>query len=428
MGGANNSGFMVLTLAPWEERVRGQVEIANDVRKALGSAPALQAFIMQSNSLGIRGGGGGLTFALTGTDYDELYAEAGKLIDAMNQTGRFELVRLQADPTQAQISVNIDRARAADIGVDINGLADALQALLDGKAIGDVYVDGRSVSMTLMSSSNPINDPQDLESIFLKTEDGKFVPLSTVASLTERAIPPQLARENQTRSVEIQATPKADLGLGDAFTLVNELASKQLSPDVGLMPLSEAATLNQNSSGMAAVFGFALIIILLVLAAQFESFLSAIIIMLTVPLGLACAIFAMLLTGQSINIYSQIGLVMLVGIMAKNGILIVEFANQLRDEGQTVRKAIENACRIRLRPVMMTMIATILGGFPLVLGHGAGAEARIALGWVIVGGLGLATLVTLYITPVAYLLLAGLSKPHAHEAERLDRELRQAAE
>jgi HAE1 family hydrophobic/amphiphilic exporter-1 len=428
MGGANNSGFMVLTLAPWEERVRGQVEIANDVRKALGSAPALQAFIMQSNSLGIRGGGGGLTFALTGTDYDELYAEAGKLIDAMNQTGRFELVRLQADPTQAQISVNIDRARAADIGVDINGLADALQALLDGKAIGDVYVDGRSVSMTLMSSSNPINDPQDLESIFLKTEDGKFVPLSTVASLTERAIPPQLARENQSRSVEIQATPKADLGLGDAFTLVNELASKQLSPDVGLMPLSEAATLNQNSSGMAAVFGFALIIILLVLAAQFESFLSAIIIMLTVPLGLACAIFAMLLTGQSINIYSQIGLVMLVGIMAKNGILIVEFANQLRDEGQTVRKAIENACRIRLRPVMMTMIATILGGFPLVLGHGAGAEARIALGWVIVGGLGLATLVTLYITPVAYLLLAGLSKPHAHEAERLDRELRQAAE
>lgn len=148
--------------------------------------------------------------------------------------------------------------------------------------------------------------------------------------------------------------------------------------------------------------------------------------MSTVPLGLACAVFAMLITGQTINIYSQIGLVMLVGIMAKNGILIVEFANQLRDEGQSVREAIVNACRIRLRPVMMTMIATVLGGVPLTLAEGAGAEARVALGWVIVGGLGLATLVTLYITPVAYLLIAGFAKPHAHEEGRLAEELAEA--
>jgi HAE1 family hydrophobic/amphiphilic exporter-1 len=137
-------------------------------------------------------------------------------------------------------------------------------------------------------------------------------------------------------------------------------------------------------------------------------------------------VFAMMITGQTINIYSQIGLVMLVGIMAKNGILIVEFANQLRDEGQSVKDAIRNACRIRLRPVMMTMIATVLGGVPLTLAEGAGAEARVALGWVIVGGLGLATLVTLYITPVAYLLIAGLTKPHAHEEGRLAKEMEEA--
>jgi HAE1 family hydrophobic/amphiphilic exporter-1 len=278
-----------------------------------------------------------------------------------------------------------------------------------------------------MSSANPINDPQDLENIFLKASDGRFVPMSAVARLHERAIPPQLERENQTRAVSITASPRDGVGLGDAYALVGDIASATLSPGMNILPLADAATLNENSSSMPAVFGFALVIIFLVLAAQFESFFSALIIMATVPLGLACAVFAMVLTGQSLNIYSQIGLVMLVGIMAKNGILIVEFANQLRDQGQPVRKAIRNACRIRFRPVMMTMIATILGGFPLILAHGAGAEARTALGWVMVGGLGLATLVTLYVTPVAYLMIASLTKPHAHESERLDTEMKAAS-
>ena len=159
------------------------------------------------------------------------------------------------------------------------------------------------------------------------------------------------------------------------------------------------------------------------LAAQFESFVAALIVMATVPLGLGCAMVAMVLTGVSLNVYSQIGLVLLVGIIAKNGILVVEFANQLRDHGASVREAIEEACRIRLRPVMMTMVATILGGVPLLLSHGAGAEARAALGWVIVGGLGLAMVLTLFLTPVAYLLLAGLSKPRAEEGRRLEEEL-----
>lgn len=422
-GGASNSGFMVLTLASWEKRLRSQAEISDDVRKALRVAPALQTNIIQPNSLGIRGAGGGLNFALTGNDYDMLYAEAQKMIDALSASGKFDLVRLDNDPTQAQISVDIDREKAADIGVDIQGLAAALQAMLDGTSIGDVFVNGRRIDITLVSSDNPINDPQDLESIFLKTTDGRFVPMSAVATLRERAIPPQLARENQTRSVAITGVLKQGVGLGDALVLAQETGAKILAPGVNILPLSEAATLNENSSGMSAVFGFAIIIIFLVLAAQFESFVSALIIMTTVPLGLACAVFAMLLTGQTINIYSQIGLVMLVGIMAKNGILIVEFANQLRDDGESVGEAIRNACRIRLRPVMMTMIATVLGGVPLTLASGAGAEARVALGWVIVGGLGLATLVTLYITPVAYMLFAGMSKPHAHEEERLEREM-----
>ncbi|MDB5552911.1 MAG: acrB/AcrD/AcrF family protein [Rhizobium sp.] len=425
-GGSSNSGFMVLTLASWEKRERDQIAITEDVRKALRVAPALQANIIQPNSLGIRGAGSGLNFALTGNDYDQLYAQADKMIDAMNASGRFDLVRLDNDPTQAQISVDIDREKASDIGVDITGLAQAMQALLAGTSIGDVFVDGRRIDITLVSSDNPINDPKDLESIFLKTRDGRFVPMSAVATLKERSIPPQLSRENQQRSVGITASLKEGTGLGDALAFTQATAREILPDGVNVLPLAEAATLNQNSSGMMVVFGFAIVIIFLVLAAQFESFVSAVIIMTTVPLGLACAVFALMLTGQTINIYSQIGLVMLVGIMAKNGILIVEFANQLRDDGQSVREAIRNACRIRLRPVMMTMIATILGGLPLTLAAGAGAEARVALGWVIVGGLGLATLVTLYITPVAYQMFAGFAKPHAHEEERLTREMEAA--
>ena len=189
------------------------------------------------------------------------------------------------------------------------------------------------------------------------------------------------------------------------------------------MPLAEAATLQQTSSGLALVFAFAIIIVFLVLAAQFESFVSALIILVTVPFGLACAVYALLLFGESLNLYSQIGLVLLVGIMAKNGILVVEFANQLREQGRSVREAVEEAALIRLRPVMMTMIATIVGGVPLIVSSGAGAEARMSLGYVIVGGLGLSTLATLFLTPIAYLALARFSRPTGETEAALERDL-----
>ncbi len=191
--------------------------------------------------------------------------------------------------------------------------------------------------------------------------------------------------------------------------------------------MAEAATIGQNSSGLLTTVAFAALVIMLVLAAQFESFVSAAIIMVTVPFGLACAVYALVLTGGSLNVYSQIGLVLLVGIMAKNGILVVEFANQLRDQGQSVRKAIEAASAVRLRPIMMTKLATILGAVPLVLASGPGSESRAALGWVIVGALGFAALSTMYLTPATYLLLAPLSKPRAFESSELAKELADAA-
>ncbi|MCO6178702.1 efflux RND transporter permease subunit [Ciceribacter sp. RN22] len=426
-GSSKNSGFMVLTLAPWEERSRSQDEIAADVNAAAARVPAVRAFAMQPNSLRIRGGGSGLQFALVGADHQTLTSAATRLVAAMEESGHFDGPRLTNDISQAQLSVTVDRERAAELGIDFTGLSQALQSLLDGRSIGDVFVDGEAYPVKLASTTRPIDDPTDLENVFLRTADGKTVPMSVIASLREKAVAPSLTREQQLASVAITAGLPAGLSLGDALNETQTIAAPLLPPGVRIMPLAEAKTLTENSKGMGATFGFAIIIIFLVLAAQFESVISSLIIMATVPLGLACAVFALLLTGSSLNVYSQIGLVLLVGVMAKNGILIVEFANQLRDRGQPVREAIENAANLRLRPVMMTMISTVLGGVPLVFATGAGAEARVALGWVMVGGLGLATAVTLYVTPVAYLALARFSKPHADEEKRLHQEMAIAA-
>ncbi|WP_144862738.1 efflux RND transporter permease subunit [Mesorhizobium sp. J18] len=424
--GAKNTGFMVMSLAPWEERQRTQQEILDEVSALVENVPGVRAFAFQPNSLGIRGAGSGLQFALAGYSYQSLTDAAMKIVAEMDKDLRFEQARLSDDLTQPQLSIAIDRERASDLGIDIAGFGEAMQAMLDGREIGSVFINDRSFDVKLVSTTNPINDPTDLENIFLKTSDGKFVPVSTVATLKEEPVPPALQREQQMRAVGITSALRSDFALGDAYERAQEIAEPLMPAGSRIIPLAETATLGETSDSMLTTFGFAIVIILLVLAAQFESFVSAVIIMATVPLGLACAVFALILTGTSLNVYSQIGLVMLIGIMAKNGILIVEFANQLRERGLGVHEAIEEASNIRLRPVLMTMICTIVGGLPLVLASGAGAEARIALGWVIVGGLGLSTLATLFLTPVVYLLLGRFVTPKTEEEARLHRELGQA--
>jgi HAE1 family hydrophobic/amphiphilic exporter-1 len=422
-GGSSNNGFMVLTLAPWKERHRSQQEIMADITKRVQNITAVRIFSTQPNSLGIRGAGNGLQFAIVGSDYAKLQPAAQAVVAALEKDPRFVQPRLSVEPTQPQLSVEINRERASDLGIDITGLANAVQSVLDGRKIGSVYVGDRSFDVKFVATTNPINDPTDLENIFMKAADGRYVPMSSIATVVEKAVPPQLDRETRQRSVAITTGLRADFALGNAFTAAQEIAAPLLPLGSHIIPLAEATTLSETSSGLAMVFGFAIIIILLVLAAQFESFVSALIVMATVPLGLGCAVIAMMLTGTSLNVYSQIGLVLLVGIMAKNGILIVEFADQLRDKGLSVREAVEEASNIRLRPVCMTMICAVLGGVPLILASGAGAEARVALGWVIVGGLGLATIATLYVTPVAYLLLGRFTKPKVEEEARLQREL-----
>ena len=418
-----NSGFVVITLAPWGERTRSQQEIAGQLNGELQEIPGVQVSMRQGNSLGIRGGGQGLRFAVTGTDYDALAEEAQGMQQALEDLPIFDRVTLDYDTTQPELSIAINREAASDLGVSVDSLGTTLTTLLDGREVGEYYVAGDAIKVRAAAPDGMIDDPSDVENIFVKTAEGRMVPLSSFVTVIERAVAPELKREGLRRAVPINATLAEGIDLRQAMNALEALAAERLPPSMGIHYMGEAATLNETSSGVSITFVFALIVVLLVLAAQFESFMSAVIIMFTVPFGLGAAIFAIALTGGSLNLYSQIGLVMLVGIMAKNGILIVEFANQLRERGFAVHDAIREACRIRLRPVVMTMVATIAGGVPLVMMGGAGAEARQALGWIVVGGLGFAVIITLFVTPVAFLLLARFSKPRSAEAERLASEL-----
>ena len=246
--------------------------------------------------------------------------------------------------------------------------------------------------------------------------------------MVEEGVSAELERHGQRRAIEVEFEIDEDYPLSEATDTLRQIAQQELPASMGLLFLGEAETFEDTNREVAMTYILAFLIVLLVLAAQFESVNSAVVVMLTVPFGIAAAIYALFLTGVSLNIYSQIGLVMLIGLLAKNSVLLVEFADQLRDRGESVREAIEQAASIRLRPIMMTLVSTILGGLPLILSSGAGAEARNSIGWVVFGGLGLATVFTLYLTPVLYLWLARFTKPRADESARLAQELDEANE
>jgi HAE1 family hydrophobic/amphiphilic exporter-1 len=421
--GSTNRAFIIVPLAPWSERKRTQQEIQTELRRRMATIPGVRMVMRSPNSLGIRGAGTGLNFAVVGSDYDKMAVEAEKLVAALKSVQGFTDVRFNYDTTQPQMTVTIDRVAAKKLGIPIASVTTLIRSMVDELTATQIFVGDEIIDIKVTGGARPVNDPSDVENLFIRTGDGTVVPLSSIVSVKEVAVAPSLGREGQRRAVPIRASLAEGYPLSQAVADMRAAAAKTLPEGMGTILLGEAGTLEEGTRGALIVFGFAVLIVFLVLAAQFESVISATIIMITVPFGLAAAIYAVLLTAGSVNYYSQIGLVLLVGIMAKNGILIVEFANQLRDRGESVQDAIRDAARIRFRPVMMTMISTVLGGVPLVISSGAGAEAREALGWIVVGGLGFATIFTLYLTPVIFSLLAPVSQVRAQEAQELDAEL-----
>ncbi|WP_208996821.1 efflux RND transporter permease subunit [Roseibium denhamense] len=419
--GGGTTAFVVVRLADWDERTRSQAEIGAELNGKLEKVAGSQVLMHTPNSLRIRGGGAGLKFAVSGNDYAKLAEGADALIAAMEADPSFANPQLSSNDTAPQVGVDIDRDRALELGIKPDTVADMISAATQGITATSVYLKGEEVDLVLKVGGKPVNDQGDLERVFARTDTGSIIPLSSVTQFTTDLAQSSFARENGALAISINANLPDGVSLGASVARMMDLAATTLPDGVSVTLLGEAAELESGKSGTYLIFAVAGLIVLLVLAAQFESFMSALIIMLTVPFGLAAAMMAITLTGGTLNYYSQIGLVMLIGVMAKNGILIVEFADQLREQGHPVDAAIREAVRLRLRPVMMTMISTVFGGLPLILTSGAGAEARMAVGWVVVGGLGFATIFTLFLIPVLYRWIAPLGgKPGAASQKLLE--------
>jgi multidrug efflux pump subunit AcrB len=415
-------------LVDWDLRERSQQEIMASLEEPLAQIPGARVTLSSSNSLELRRWGGELQVALIGNEYVEIFEAAKLFAQAIEERlPNLSQPQISYDPTQPQLSVEIDRRRAADLGIDLDNLATTLRAMIDGDELIDLNINDEAVPILLESSSGEINDPSDLVNLYVSTNSsGQLLPLSSVVTLKEEGVAAQLDREAQRRAIQIHLDLTGDYPLQAAVDDLKQLAGEVLPGNVGMILLGEAATLEETSREVAITYAIALAVIFLVLSAQFEGFTSAVVVTLLVPFGVAAAVLALFVTGTSINIFSQIGLVLLIGLMAKNSVLLVEFADQLRDRGYGIREAIQTGASVRLRPVTMTMIATVLGGLPLILSGGAGAEARTSIGWVVFGGLGIAAIFTLYLTPALYLVLARFSSARAEETKRLAEELQQA--
>ncbi|NND00437.1 MAG: efflux RND transporter permease subunit [Gammaproteobacteria bacterium] len=416
------------TLAPWEQRARSQQQIIDELAAPLARIPGSRISVFSRGSLSSgRGGREGLEIALTGADYDSIYAVArdfAKKIDTDSVI--LSNPEISYQPTQPQLSIRINRKRAADLDVPLNELSLTLRAMVGGEDVVDLNVRDQAIAIILEAETAAIQSPSDLRNLFVRSNNGSLVPVSSLATIVEEGIAAELDRFGQRRAIEIQSDVAAGVPLADAIAEIERLAATTLTDDVNMILQGEAETLEESSRELLITYAFAILIVFLVLVAQFESFSSPVVVMLVVPFGLAAALFAIFLTGGSLNIYSQIGFILLVGLMAKNGILLVEFADQLRREGKSIHAAISEAAITRSRPIVMTVISTVLGSLPLVLASGAGSEARAAIGWVVFGGLGMAAAFNLFLTPVLYTALAQFSHPHSHDDSTLSDEIDEA--
>lgn len=425
--GDPNRGFIEAPLVSWSKRDESEGEIIQAIKKPLSQITGAQVRAQRTNSLGLRGAGGGLKFALIGADYAKIAANAENFVNAMEkEIPNLSNFRVEFRATQPQLSIDIDRRRAADVGVSLEDLATTIKSLVDNDEVAELTVHDEIIPVILEARPGDVASPEDLTNLYVRASTGKMVPLSQLVTFREYAVAAELDRHGQRRAIEISADPAEGYTLRQAIIDVNNLGEKILEPGISIKLLDEAAELDETKSGTSVTFIIALLIVFLVLTAQFESAASAAVIILTVPFGLCAAIFALYFSGTTLNIYSQIGILMLIGIMAKNSILMVEFADQLREQGYSLEAAAREASMVRLRPIIMTMLSTILAGLPLIIGTGPGAESRAAIGWVVFGGLGLSGMITLLLTPALYLLIAGLANPRSARGQALARELAEA--
>lgn len=407
-----SDSFAILRLKPWEERQRSQQEIARSLQPKFGALSGVRAFPTNPPSFGLRATSKPIEFVIMS---QAPYAELAQIVDTFLERLR-DYPGLQNVDTDLRLNtpelrVVIDRDKLADAGVAVDTVGRTLESLLGGRQVTRFEDDGEQYDVIVQVDKANRTNPNDILDIYVRNESGEMVPLGGFLRIHESVSPQSLNHFNRLRAVVVQAAVAPGYALGEVLTHMQQVANDTLPDTVQTDLDGQSREFRDSSDSMYFIFAMALMFIYLVLAAQFESWRNPLIIMFSVPLSMTGALLALWFSGGTLSIYSQIGLITLVGLITKHGILIVEFATQLRSEGMGLYNAVVRACEMRLRPILMTTGAMVLGVLPLAYASGAGAESRQQIGWVLVGGLTFGTLLTLFVVPAAYTLIAAKTKP-----------------
>jgi multidrug efflux pump len=407
-----NVGIGFVQLAPWNERSRKTQQITAELApKMFAQLPGVLAFPVNPPSLGQSFRNPPVQFVIQANSYEDLERMTNALLARARQIPAVANADVDLRLNKPQLAVDIDRDKAAALGIDVEAIGRTLETLLGGRQVTRFKREGKQYDVIVQLEAKDRDTPADLSAITVRARDGRLVQLSNLARVRETVGPKELNHFNRQRAAVISANVTPGYTLGEALEQLEAAAREVLDESARTALDGPSREFRESGQALAFAFLLALAFIYLMLAAQFESFLSPFIIMLTVPLASLGALAALKLTGGTLNVYSKVGLIMLIGLITKHGILIVEFANQLRARGMAKLEAVLEASALRLRPILMTTGAMVLGSLPLALATGAGAEARQPIGWVIVGGLALGTVFTLFVIPVAYTLLVRERRP-----------------
>ena len=401
----------------WDDRKRSTLEMARELQPKFASLPGVTAFPITPPSLGQGFRERPLNFVIQTSDsYENLDRVVEQILAEVAKNPGIQSPVSDLRLNKPELRIDVNRDKAADLGVSVEVVAKAIETMLGGRNVTRYKRDAEQYDVIVQTEASGRSTPEDIEGIYVRGRNDAMIPLSSLVTVREAVSPRELNHFGQRRAASITANLAPDYSLGQALTFMNETSAKVLKPGYSTDLNGTSREFKNSQGALAIVFVLALVFIFLVLAAQFESFIDPLVIMLSVPLSMIGALIALKLSGGSLNVYSQIGLITLVGLITKHGILIVEFTNQLRGQGMDMLEALVKASAQRLRPILMTTGAMVLGALPLALATGAGAESRIQIGWVIVGGMSLGTLLTIFVVPTMYALFARSRVPGANQA------------
>lgn len=406
-GGSANSGFLKVMLKDPSQRDRTQQEIVDDLTPKARKFTGVRTFISQSQTIGDRRGGFPVQIVVQAADIDKLKAVLPQFLEKANESPKFTFVDLDLKFNKPEINIIINREKARNLGVNVIDISQTLQLGLSGSRFGNFIMDGKQYQIIGQVEKKNRNEPLDLKTLYVRNRRGEIIQLDNLVTVEEQSSPPQLYRFNRYSSAKVSAQPAPGVALAEGIAEMERIASEVLDETYSTSLSGASREFSESSSSIYLAFLLALAIIYLVLAGQFESFKDPLIIMFTVPLALSGALISLWYTNQTMNIFSQIGIIMLIGLVTKNGILIVEFANQRKEQGLKVMDAVVGAAESRFRPIIMTSLSTILGILPIALALGAGSESRVSMGIAIIGGMLFATMLTLFVIPAIYSYFSG---------------------